>query len=274
MKKVSDLSYSLFFNGKRGIEVLKFFKKKKLNIFKVFIAEKNLNPEILELIPKGIKFKIIKRLNTTLHEPLKKTDIALSCGFPLIFNKSLIKKPKISFLNCHAGILPKYRGGSPLNWQMINCEKKFGLSVTKINEKIDQGDIYSERTFFIKKKFNINHLHDIANNNFPEMILESVKKILSNELPKVQTKGGKVWRQRNSNDSKFKFKTKTFFEADRFIKALQAPFPKAFIYIKRKKIEINKIKRVNKKLKPGEIVLKSKAILLGLKDATIITKVN
>ena len=66
---------------------------------------------------------------------LKDTDIALSCGFPLLFKRSILKLPRRGFLNCHAGLLPKYRGGSPLNWQMINGEKKFGISVIKLNSK-------------------------------------------------------------------------------------------------------------------------------------------
>ena len=68
-------------------------------------------------------------------------------------------------------MLPKYKGGSPLNWQLINCEKKFGISVIKMNKKIDSGDIFSERKFYIKKNYDINDLHRIANKNFPKMTL-------------------------------------------------------------------------------------------------------
>ena len=49
-------------------------------------------------------------------------------------------------------MLPKYRGGSPLNWQLINCEKKFGISVIKMNKKIDSGDIFSREKILYKKK--------------------------------------------------------------------------------------------------------------------------
>jgi len=273
VKKVSKLSYCFFLNGERGIEVLKIFNKRKLKISNVFVAKKFLRQNTLKKIPKRNNFILIDNLNhKKIVSTLKDSDIALSCGFPLIFKKSILNLPKICFLNCHAGLLPKYRGGSPLNWQLINCEKSFGISVIKINHKIDGGDIYSQRKFIIKKNYDINSLHKIANKNFPVMIIESIKKILENKKPKKQKKNSIVWKQRSTKDSYFKFKTKTFVQADRFVKALQKPYPNAFFYFKNIKYEILKVIKSKKKLKPGDILLKSRSMHLGLKDKTVKTK--
>ena len=38
------------------------------------------------------------------------------------FKRKIFRLVKYGFLNLHAGLLPKYRGGSPLNWQIINNE--------------------------------------------------------------------------------------------------------------------------------------------------------
>ena len=48
-------------------------------------------------------------------------------------------------INLHGGPLPAYRGGSPLNWQIINQEKEIGISIIKIDEGIDTGDIIEEK---------------------------------------------------------------------------------------------------------------------------------
>ena len=270
MNKVLKLSYCLFFNGERGVEILKLFKTKKFRILNVFIAKKFLRPKILKKIPKNINFILIDSLNEqTIINTLKDTDIALSCGFPLIFKKKILNLPKIGFLNCHAGILPKYRGGSPLNWQLINGEKIFGISVIKINHEIDGGDIFSERRFIIKENYNINDLHKIANKNFPKMIIESIKKIIDNKKPKKQKKNNIIWKQRVESDSIFDFKTKTFKQADRFVKALQNPYPNAFFYFKSIKYEILKVIKSKKKLKAGNIFFKNHTMYLGLKDSTV-----
>ena len=269
MNKISKLSYCFFFNGERGIEVLKLFNKKKLKILNVFIAKKFLRTNILKKIPKSNNFILINNLKQQIIlDTLKKTDIVLSSGFPLIFNQSTLNLPRIGFLNCHAGILPKYRGGSPLNWQMINCEKMFGISVIKVNHQIDGGDVFSEKKFLIKKNYDINDLHKIANKNFPKMIIKSIKKIIDNKKPKKQKKNRFIWKQRVKNDSKFDFKTKTFKQADRFVRALQDPYPNAFFYFKGIKYEILKVIKSKKKLKAGNIFLKSHSMYLGLKNVT------
>jgi|TARA_B110000305_G_scaffold159012_1_gene175846 methionyl-tRNA formyltransferase len=273
MNKISKLSYCFFLNGERGIEVLKFFNKKKLKILNVFVAKKFLATNILKKIPKGYNYILINNLKQQIIlDTLKKTDIALSCGFPLIFNQSTLNLPRIGFLNCHAGILPKYRGGSPLNWQMINCEKMFGISVIKLNHQIDGGDVFSEKKFLIKKNYDINNLHKIANKNFPKMIIKSIKKIIDNKKPKKQKKNRFIWKQRVKNDSKFDFKTKTFKQADRFVRALQDPYPNAFFYFKSIKYEILKVIKSKKKLKAGDIFLKSNSMHLGVKNATLKVK--
>tara|TARA_B100001063_G_C16710276_1_gene527624 strand:+ start:406 stop:1242 length:837 start_codon:yes stop_codon:yes gene_type:complete len=273
MNRISRLSYCFFLNGERGLEVLKLFNNKKLKILNVFVAKKFLRSHILKNIPKKINFRLINDLNQRIIiNTLKDTDIALSCGFPLIFKKSIIDLPRMGFLNCHAGILPKYRGGSPLNWQLINCEKTFGISVVKVNKEVDKGDIFFERKFIIKKDYDINSLHKIANKNFPEMIIESIKKIMDNKKPKKQKKKGTTWKQRSKKDSKFDFKTKTFVQADRFVKALQYPYPNAFFYFKSIKYEILKVIKSKKKLKPGDISLNSNIMYLGLKNSAVKVK--
>ena len=85
MNKISKLSYCLFFNGERGIEILKLLDSKNFKILNVFIAKKFLRPNILKKIPKKTNFTVIEHLNQEIiTQTLKKTDIALSCGFPLI----------------------------------------------------------------------------------------------------------------------------------------------------------------------------------------------
>lgn len=85
---------------------------------------------------------------------------------------------------------------------------------------------------------------------------------------------GIIWKQRTKSDSYFDYQNKTFFQADRFVKALLDPYPNAFFYFKNKKYEILKIIRSNKKLKPGEIFFSHRAIYLGLKDATVKAKLK
>jgi len=53
--------------------------------------------------------------------------------------------PPLGAINVHASLLPQYRGAAPINWAIINGEKETGLSIIKINEKMDAGDILAQR---------------------------------------------------------------------------------------------------------------------------------
>lgn len=84
---------------------------------------------------------------------LKKLNIDIiisSCGH--IFKKELLKLPKIACINRHTALLPKYGGVLPVFWAMYFEEKKFGVSIHYMVEKIDRGDILSQIEIPLKKE--------------------------------------------------------------------------------------------------------------------------
>jgi len=81
----------------------------------------------------------------------KNIDVGLVFGFGLIFKKNYIDKFKHGIWNFHPGDLPKYRGRHPITWAFLNDEKKIGLSIHSINEKIDQGFLIHK--YFVKRNY-------------------------------------------------------------------------------------------------------------------------
>jgi methionyl-tRNA formyltransferase len=268
-----NLKLTIFLNGFRGLKIIDYFSKKKIIIHNIIVSKKFLNKETISHLKKEKKkYILISSLKDIKIKPiLKNTDIALVCGFPLIFSKDLIKLPKKGFLNCHAGLMPKYRGGSPLNWQLINNEKYFGISILRINEEIDGGDIVEEKKFKILKKYNINDLHRIANNFFPQLLVNGIKKIIENKILKKQNiKKKNYYKQRSQKDSKFLFGQMNFVDADCFVRALQEPYPNPFIIYNKYKIKIKSIKRSKTFVKRGDIKIdQKKRVFLGCKDKSV-----
>jgi len=269
---LKEKKFYFFFNNIRGLEVLNFFLKKKISNYEVILSKKFLNQNILNLLnKKKIHFQIIHSLkNKNLLKKFDDSDLGIVCGFPLIFSKKLINKFKFGLINCHAGKLPDYRGGSPLNWQLINNEKTFGISIIKINNIIDGGPIINEKNFKLLNRFTINDLHFIANKNFPKLAYDSVKKIfMRKELKKQNEIKAKTYRQRSSKDSKMNIKKMTFDEVNCYVRSLQDPYPNAFLKFIDKIIEIQKIKKSKYNLKPGIIEFKKNKVFAGCLDSTI-----
>lgn len=68
-------------------------------------------------------------------------DIFVVIAFGQILNNDLLKIPKHFCLNLHGSLLPKYRGAAPVNWAIIKGETISGVTVIKMDEKVDHGDI-------------------------------------------------------------------------------------------------------------------------------------
>lgn len=66
----------------------------------------------------------------------------LVLGFVTSFvPKEMINLARLGGINYHPSLLPKYRGGSAINWAIINGEKETGVSIHVIDEGVDTGPI-------------------------------------------------------------------------------------------------------------------------------------
>tara|TARA_B100000989_G_scaffold235041_1_gene181845 strand:+ start:85 stop:969 length:885 start_codon:yes stop_codon:yes gene_type:complete len=259
----------LFFNNQRGYNSLLYLKKKNnFSIKKIFLSKKFLNLEILRKLKKYSPLVITNPNTERIKNFIKNNnvDFSLICGFPYIFKSDTINKPKYCTLNLHAGKLPKYRGGSPLNWQIINGEKKIGLSIIKINRKIDQGPIVADTSFILKKKYDIAKVHSISNNLFPKLLYKSIRLILKNpkkNFYKQIKKNSKYYKQRTDQDGRINWRDSSIENIFNLVRAITEPYPCAFTFdSKRKKVRIlkskvYKIKR-NKFYTPGKVSIVKK----------------
>ncbi|HKZ34494.1 MAG TPA: methionyl-tRNA formyltransferase [Patescibacteria group bacterium] len=71
-------------------------------------------------------------------------DLCVVAAYGKIIPKASLTLPKYGCLNVHASLLPKYRGASPIQHAILSGEKKTGITIMKINEKLDQGPILTQ----------------------------------------------------------------------------------------------------------------------------------
>ena len=72
-------------------------------------------------------------------------DLIISIAAPTIFRQELIDLPRFGCINIHHAPLPRYRGMMPNFWQLLHGEKMVGLTIHKINPKIDEGEIILQK---------------------------------------------------------------------------------------------------------------------------------
>ena len=70
-----------------------------------------------------------------------KPDLIVVVAYGKILPDYIINYPKYGCINIHASLLPKYRGAAPIQWSIINGDKKTGVTTMKMDSGIDTGDI-------------------------------------------------------------------------------------------------------------------------------------
>ncbi len=90
--------------------------------------------------------------NTEVYEQIKKlkTDMLVLVAYGKILPKEILEIPKIAPVNVHPSLLPKYRGPAPIQAPILKGDKFSGVTIMKMNEKMDEGDIYLKARYELK----------------------------------------------------------------------------------------------------------------------------
>jgi len=170
------------------------------------------------------------------EDSIKKSNPSLVffIGWSWIIDKSIVNKYKCICL--HPSPLPKYRGGSPIQHQIIHGEKESGVTLFIMNEFIDKGPILWQESFSLD-----GDLNDIFN-RIIEKGKEGVSEIIRLKLNgealegKLQNDNESTYFQRRTPDqSEIKLldlSENTAEEIHNKIRSLQDPYPNAFILCK------------------------------------------
>ena len=79
-----------------------------------------------------------------------KPDLLVVVSFGLLIPKWFLDVPIVGAINVHPSLLPKYRGPAPIQWAVRNGESETGITIIKMSERMDAGDIFYQERFSIR----------------------------------------------------------------------------------------------------------------------------
>lgn len=200
-------------------------------------------------------------------------DLFIVIAYGKLLIQEVLGIPKIFSINLHASLLPKYRGAAPINWALINGEKKTGITIIKINNIVDAGDILYQEKIKINEADTIITLNDklskigansilktidlIQNGTF-ELSCQDEKKVIF--APKIKKAHGLVdWN-------------KTASQIRNLWRGCLG-WPGIFTFYKNKLMKLISIEISNVVGPPGKIIEISKqGIIVGAKENSILIK--
>ena len=114
-----------------------------------------------------------------IHEDYEKEgyEFGLCLGFMEIIKKEVFELPKYGILNLHCGKLPEYRGRAPISRAIMNGDEFITLSIHRMDEGVDSGDILQETEIKIEDNDDVNIMYEKCSEESASSVIESIKKI-------------------------------------------------------------------------------------------------
>ncbi len=114
------------------------------------------------------EYKIFKKLSA---------DLVVVVAYGQLIPKNFLNIPKFGFINIHASLLPKWRGAAPIQRAIMNGDKKIGVSIMKIQEKLDSGPVLATREFELDKNKSHGEIEKKLSIEGANLLIESLKSI-------------------------------------------------------------------------------------------------
>lgn len=260
LNKNENINLSLVVSGKD--------KKRNRNKFKPTVVKQYALDNNIEVVtPDSVNTDEFINL---LKE--KNIDYIVVVAFGQLIKEKLLEEYKNKIINLHPSSLPKYRGSSPVQFSLLNGDKKTHASAMLIEKGMDSGDILNQKEVEIKAEDDFTSLSEKLSKIGSEVILESV--LNYDEFMKNRTK------QDNDKATFTKKITKEMGKIDfnqskeEIINKIRAfvEFPKAYFSYKNENVKILKASSAeieNPKISFVYKANKNDKIIIGCKNGGI-----
>ncbi len=236
-----------------------------------------------KLIKSGLEplavFRDPKESVSALTEKLNnlKPDLGLIAAYGKILPKEILEIPKNGFINVHPSLLPKYRGASPIQAAILNGEKETGVTIMKIDEKMDHGPILANSKLLMADSDTYESLSKKLAELGAELLIKTVPGYISGRIKPVKQKHEKASYTKiiKKEDGKIDW-SKSAEEIERMTRAYYL-WPSAWATWNKKILKIieAEVLENDNGYKTGEIfMIDSKLCIKSGKDALAIKKIQ
>ncbi|RIN15447.1 methionyl-tRNA formyltransferase [Mammaliicoccus vitulinus] len=207
-----------------------------------------------------------------------KPDLIVTAAFGQLLPKSLLDAPKYKAVNVHASLLPRYRGGAPIHYAVMNGEKKTGVTIMYMAEKLDAGNIISQDEIDIKENDTVGDVHDQLAVLGTELLKRTLPTIFNGTNESIPQDESLVSFASNISreDERIDW-TKDAQSIHNHIRGL-SPWPVAYTTMNDKNLKLWRSEIVeNVKGEPGEIVETTKELIIvatGSEDGVALTEIQ
>ena len=214
------MSLKIVFMGtsKFSVPTLEVLIKNKFSIVTVYTQPpkkskrgQKINPSPIEEFSKKNKINIRNPINLNNDEELKifkklSPDVVVVVAYGQIIPKNFLDIVKYGFINIHASLLPKWRGAAPIQRAIMNGDKKIGVSIMKIEEKLDSGPVLVSKELELNNYLTHGEVEKRLSIIGANLLIESLKNIEEENLKFIDQKHSEATYAKKIDKSETKIK--------------------------------------------------------------------
>jgi len=157
-------------------------------------------------------------------------DLIVSVWYRRLLGPELLALPRVAALNLHGSLLPAYRGRAPLNWVLVNGERRTGVTLHHMTVQADAGDIVAQRPIDIEPDDTAVTLYTRMVKVGVDLLLESYPAVLAGTAPRTPQDHAHatVVPRRRPEDGRVDWGWPATRIGD-MIRAVTHPYPGAFV---------------------------------------------
>lgn len=183
------------------------------------------------------------RNNPEFLEEVKKLNPDLICvvAYGKILPQELLDIPKYGCVNVHGSLLPEYRGAAPIQWAVLNGDKKTGVTTMFMNAGMDTGDMILKEEVEIGEDETTGELWDRLKMIGANLLIKTVKEIENGTATRTkQPEEGTMAPMLCKEMAKIDWENKTAQEIKNLVRGLN-PIMGAYTFLDGKKIKFWKV---------------------------------
>ena len=180
-----------------GAAVLEALLKANKNIVAVFTAHPSLRHKIADYVdfsglgkrfPKVVFHYILNNKEPSVIEKIKSyhPEAIFVISWSQLIPEVILEIPPKGVIGLHYSLLPKRRGGAPLNWAIIDGLNKSGITLYYMDRGIDSGDVIAQKKFSIGYEDNVNGLLEKIKKIAPFLVLKYFNRIIKGDAPRLK----------------------------------------------------------------------------------------
>lgn len=199
-------------------------------------------------------------------------DLIVTAAYGQFLPTKFLNSVKIAAVNVHGSLLPKYRGGAPIQYSLINGDTKTGITIMEMVKEMDAGDIYAQEAIKIADNDTTGSIFAKLSIVGRDLLLQTLPQIIADPSKKTPQDASKVVFSPNISKAQEEIKlTMTATQANNLIRGLN-PDPGAYILVDGKRLKVWQaaVSSTTTDLPVGSLVANNNCFAISMAQKTVL----